>query len=283
MISNLSQREEYLRKKKNKKLFKYGVILFSVVLIIGIFSYISHRPQIRISKVELSGGVLVTQGDVNSATLSYISGSYLWLFPKNNAFLYPHNGLEKYLKETFKRIDTVNAHLKDFKTLTIDITERKPVATWCDVPPNTTPIENSIVPEEHCYFIDQNSTIFAEAPEFSGDAYFKYYGAVSGETPIGKEYIASSTEFGEISDFVAKTKLLSLKPLYLIAKDDGGFSLFIAGGGEIMFDMREPLSLAGQNLEVLLRTPALATSSTGNLPIDYIDLRYGNKLFYKLK
>lgn len=276
MISSTSSslsHEEYLRKKRNKKLFRYGLVVFVFISLLALISYISHRPQIRISKVELSGGVLVTQPDVERESLQYMNGSYLWLFPRNNTFLYSNSGLEKYLKESFKRIDTINIVRKDFKTLSVDIKERKPVAMWCgDVPSDT----------EECYFMDQNSTIFAKAPNFSGDAYFKFYGPVSGDNPIGREYMASTTEFMEISYFILKTKEILLRPQYMVDKSNGEFSLFIAGEGEVMFDMKAPLSITVQNLEALLRTPALVFAS-GVLPIEYIDLRYGNKLFYKLK
>ena len=130
-------------------------------------SYVAHRPQIRISKIELSGGVLVTQTDIEKSSFQYLKGSYLFLFPKNNTLWYLRDGLSNYLKENFKRIDTINIHRKDLKTLSIDIKERKPVAMWCEGLPRE---------EEECYFLDQNSTIFAKAPNFSGDAYFKFYG-----------------------------------------------------------------------------------------------------------
>ncbi len=283
MISSTSSslsHEEYLRKKRQKKLFRYGLVVFIFISLVALLSYISHRPQIRISKVELFGGVLVTQNEIESMLLSEMSGSYFWLFPKNNSFIYSKDGLEKHLKETFKRIDTINIYRKNLKTLIIEIKERKPVAMWCgDLPSDT----------EECYFIDQNSTIFAKAPTFSGDAYFKFYGSTRSlqvdfptSDPIGKEYIASTTEFVEISYFILKTKELLLRPQYLVAKENNEFSLFIADGGEILFDMKIPLVIVVQNLKALLRTPALAFSDEV-LPVEYIDLRYGNKLFYKLK
>ena len=273
-LTNLPGREEYLRKKRKRKLFKYGVLVFLAVFIIASVSYISHQPKIRIGKVKLSGGVLVTQDDVESKSLEYLRESYMWLFPKNNIFLYPRKGLEKYLKETFKRIDTISIHRNDFQTLDIKITERKPTALWCGTIVSDT---------EHCYFMDQNSAIFAPAPKFSGDAYFKYYGLVETD-PIGKYYISSTTEFAEISDFIQKLKELSLGPQYLVPKGTGQFSVVLSGGGEIYFNVnKEPLSKVLANLEALLRTSELSNKTKGNLPIEYIDLRYGNKLFYKLK
>ncbi|HBD25028.1 MAG: hypothetical protein A2566_01770 [Candidatus Zambryskibacteria bacterium RIFOXYD1_FULL_40_13] len=288
MLPNRSiSHEEFLKRKRRRKLWKFGVAIFLVLLLLGLVSYASHRREIRISKIELNGGILVTQEDLEPKALEFMYGSHLWLFPRNNALWYPHGELEKYLRDTFKRIDRIDISRKNFNTLVVDIKERKPFAMWCEKNNSsvglstTTPVT---IETEACYFIDQNSTIFAKAPHFSGDAYFKYYGLVASsttETPIGKEYIADATLFSDISNFVTKAKELEVRPLYVLAKENDEFSLILHGGGEIYFDLKKPLSLVGQNLEALLRTTF--ASSTGDLKIEYIDLRYGNKLFYKLK
>lgn len=286
--NNLPQREEYLRKKRKKRLQRYGIFLMLSILFIVLFSYAAHRKEFRISTIELEGGILVTHEDVEVKSLEYLQGSYFWLFPKDNSFWYPNSKLEDYLRENFKRIDTIKVNLKGLRTLHITITERKPFAIWCNgLPENeeVRPNESEELlssPERTCYFIDQNSTIFAPAPDFSGDAYFKYY-SVSTTSPIGKEFMASTTQFVKIADFVAQTKAIGVRPLYIVAKEDGEFSLVVSGGGEIYFDLKEPLSKVAENLGALLRTPEMTKTADGNLPIEYIDLRYGNKLFYKLK
>ncbi|KKR45640.1 MAG: hypothetical protein A3G47_01510 [Candidatus Zambryskibacteria bacterium RIFCSPLOWO2_12_FULL_39_45] len=276
-------RKEYLKQKRNRKLARYALFFLIFVFFLSLISYLAHRPSIRISKIELLGGVLITEPDVSVKSLEYLQGSYLWLFPKNNVLLYPRAKLENYLKETFKRILTIDISSKDFNILVIDITERKPVALWCDEVPTYAGEAGSEPTTANCYFMDSNGTIFTEAPQFSGDAYFKYYGLVATSTPIGSHYIASSTEFIAVSDFIETARSLSLQPIHLIAKDGGEFSLVLANGGQIYFDTKESLTLAGQNLEALLRTPALSATPPDKLPIDYIDLRYGNKLFYKLR
>ncbi len=273
----LPHREEYLKKKRNKKLLKWGISILVFILIIGLASYVAHRQNSRISKVELSGGILVTESEVESKSLAYVQGSYFWLFPKNNVLWYPHAKLAQYLKDTFKRIDTIDIRLKDFHTLVVTITERKPVAMWCDTLPNLDQRNN------RCYFMDQNSTIFSDAPIFSGDAYFKYYGLVSSTAPIGTEYLASTTKFSEISDFVSRAREYGLHPQYILGKENNEFSLIISGGGEIYFDLNANLPKVSGNLEALLRTSALSTTTNGFVPVQYIDMRYGNKLFYKLK
>ncbi|MSU45228.1 MAG: hypothetical protein EXS47_01190 [Candidatus Zambryskibacteria bacterium] len=289
MISNLPQREEFLRKKKKKKIIKYSIIFGTIVIFIALASYISHRPSIRISKIELTGGVLVGEKDLETKTLEYLEGSHIWLFPRGNAFWYPKTALRSYLKDNFKRIDTIETNLKDFHTLSIRITERKPIAIWCKGAPNesssfladvSSTTSSIAVDNSACFFIDQNSTIFAPSPIFSGDAYFKYYGLLDIDNPIGLEYIASTTKFIEINNFVDSLKSLSLRPQYVIAKNNDEFSAIISGGGEIFFDTKKPLFSVFENLKALLQTTALSKSLNS---LDYIDLRYGNKLFYKLK
>ncbi len=280
---NTLHREEYLKKKRKRRIIRYSIATALVFMIVGLSSYISRRPNFRIGEIVLSGGVLVTKTDVTLEALTLMDGFYFWLFPKNNVLWYPHDRLEEHLKNKFKRIDAIDIRLKDFRTLVVTITERKPVATWCDNPPVRGLIMEDGSSMEQCYFLDQNSTIFASAPYFSGDAYFKYYGLITDDNPIGLQYLSSSTLFSGISDFVEKTKKLSIRPLYIIAKGDGEFSLIVSGGGEIYFDTKEPLPKVFSNLESLLHTPELSIGASRNLPVEYIDLRYGNKLFYKLK
>lgn len=292
--SQLPKREEYLKKKRKRKLIQWGIILSLFILIVGVSSFILHRSQFRISKVILSGGILVGQTEVSEKTLNYISGSYLWLFPKNVFFLYPKKDLENYLAENFKRIESIKIHTKGLQTMEVEITERKPFAIWCDTLPLQKNIQNRAQSSttiqttenstsEHCYFMDQNSRIFAVAPDFSGDAYFKYYGQVSTSTPIGTEFMASTTEFSEISDFVKSVKKLSISPLYIIAKENNEFALVLSNGTQIYFDIKEPLSKVVTNLTALLHTSEFSSVNLQNLPVDYIDMRFGNKLFYKLK
>ena len=303
--SSLSHREEYQKRKRTTRLMQLSAGVVFVILLIGLCSYIAHRQAVRIRHVELSGGILVSEDEVENETLDFLSGSYLFLFPKNNIFYYPHSALENDLRTNFGRIDTISIKQKNFHTLSIAITERKPVALWCnEVNPSTH------TSTDNCYFMDDQSVIFAEAPVFSGDAYFKYYGvqessfptlpsqsdttsATSTETasaliantthPIGSRYIASTTAFQSIGKFVDLTRTLGLHPQYLFEPSPGQFTLVIGGGGKVYFNTDETFSKIGSNLQALIsRIPVLTPSVSHDVPVEYIDLRYGNKLFYKL-
>ncbi len=305
------RREEYVKRRRTLKWIRFSVISFCILLVCTLLVYISYRPSLRISEVTLSGQVLVTGGEVKNETLNFLRGKYLWLLPKNSAFLYQRRALEVYLKEHFKRIDTIHISLTNYHTLSVNISERKPFAIWCDMLPSqftggapttthsattlaSSTLEESPVDtresvvestESHCYFMDSNSTIFAEAPQFSGDAYFKYFGLLDTNilSPIGHEYIKNTEDFSHMDTFVRVAQSLGIRPQYLVAKENGEYSLVLFGGGSIYFDTREPLEKTGDNLRTLLQSPVFATTTKYGLPVEYIDLRFGNKLFYKLK
>lgn len=273
----LSQREEYLKKKRKKRLVKLWLVLSLIIAVLILVIVFFRLQRFRISTVTLSGGVLVKEEDISSTTKDFINGNYFWLFPRNSYFLYPHDKLEILLKERFQRIDTISVNSENFQTINVKVTERNLNALWCDAPPE-------IVSSEKCYFMDNFGTIFAEAPNFSGDAYFKYYGLIATTSaPIGSQYIASTSKFREIGEFIVRAQKLSLHPVYLLATDlEGQFTMGLAGGGVIYIDTKEPISKIADNLEALLRSISTTTMYSAQ-NIDYIDLRFGNKLFYKLK
>jgi len=285
----LSHREEYNRRKRKMWMIRTAIVFFLFVALTSLLGYIAHRQKIRISTVVLDGGVLVTQNDISAETLSFLSGSFFLIFPKDNVFLYPHDALMHDLKNHFPRIATLSITRKDFHTLLVTITERAPQALWCDTSPVVGAMEDGSTSEK-CYFIDDTSTLFAEAPSFSGDAYFRYYGKLSTSTvpsssiePLGEVFMSSTTEFRDINTFVSDLRIWNLRPQYLVVGDAGEFTLVISGGGKIYFDMYEPLSKTADNLRVLLRTSPLIPSPVRDLPVEYIDLRFGNKLYYKLR
>lgn len=269
-------RDEYIKKKRKARFVRWGIVSALLIVIFGTCIYIVHRPEIRIDTVVFSGGVLVKHADVEAETLVFLGHSYLGIIPKNNILFYPHDSLEAYLKDVFRRIDQISITRSNMHSLSVTITERKPVALWCDTLPD-------VGLALHCYFMDNLGILFAEAPQFSGDAYTKYFGLINSDTPVGSQFTVSSTTFRVINDFVHEVDVLSLGPEYIVAKDNGEFSIYLSSGGYILFDLKSDIGKTRDNLEALLRAPAFATSTRGRLPIDYIDLRFGNKLFYKLR
>jgi hypothetical protein len=240
-------------------------------------SWLSWYPKLTVNTVTVEGVLVLSKEDVSTYAQQYISGSYWKIFARNNIFLYPKKNLEKDLLIQFPRIKSVELVRSHTNTLVVTIHEREPFALWCDTPPT----EENTVPT--CYFLDTDGFVFTRSPQFSGDAYFKYYGILPFDGAIGSLYLASTTRFHELAHFVDVAKKLEISPLYIISKNQDSFELYVFGGGKIIFDTTQGLPKVTDNMSILLKTPNLIPRKNGMLDIDYIDLRFGNKLFYTLK
>jgi hypothetical protein len=172
------------------------------VLLVGVvigLSYVSRIRQITISKVVVDGAVAVSHVQLEEIVEKEISGRYMHLFSKKNIFIYPGGGIRKMLLENFKRIATLNVVIENNTELHIKITERGGKYLWCGehVPdPDTTP--NLM----QCYFVDDAGYIFSQAPYFSDNIYFKFYGTrLEEESAVAGSHVASADQFAKLTDF----------------------------------------------------------------------------------
>lgn len=266
------------QKKQARKILIIRLSIFFCVCIVllGFGVWLSRLHSIQIDTVTVSGATVLPVQDLEREAQKVLVGTYAFMFPKTNVFIYPQKDVERVLSEKFPRIQTFTSTITDNHILSIVVTEREPFALWCDTIPT-----DSIIPQ--CYFLDRDGFVFDHAPQFSGNAYFKYYGILPYEAPIGSYYLSSTTRFHELSTFVETAKSLNITPLYMTAKDQNSFELYVFGGGKILFDATENLAKVSERLSVLLKTQNLVPREGGELLVEYIDLRFGNKMFFKPK
>ncbi len=275
MVYDLRTTEE---KKQKKKILIIRLSIFFCVcaLCFGGAVWASRIQRIQIDTIEISGATVLSTQTITDEISKVLHGRYLWVFPRTNVFFYPRKNIENILLHKFPRIKEVAFTLLDNHILQVTLKEREPFGLWCDVVSS-----ESVVSQ--CYFLDSDGFVFDHAPQFSGSAYFKYYGFLPYEAPIGSYYLSSTSQFHQLSEFVDVSKKLDITPLYINAKDTDSFELVVFGGGKILFDTRESLVKVSERLSALLKTPNLVPRKGGELLVDYIDLRFGNKMFFKPK
>jgi len=267
---------EYVKQKRKTLQIRLGVF-FAVLLVLGGLSvWLSGLKSIQIDTVTISGATVLPALTLEKSVREVLLGKYLRLFPKANIFLYKKKEIEKKLLTDFPRIQSVGIKTLDNHILSVTIVEREPFALWCD----TLPLEGRV---SQCYFLDSDGFVFDHAPQFSGNAYFKYYGFLPYEAPIGSYYLSSTIRFHELSSFVENAQKLDITPLYMTVQDTDSFDLYVFGGGKILLDTRESLAKVFERFSALLKTPNLVPRKGGELLVDYIDLRFGNKMFFKAR
>ena len=167
--------------------------------------------------------------------------------------------------------------------------ERDAKYTWCGV----------VLPQtdnQTCYFMDENGYIFDVAPYFSGEVYFKFYGetdlpaqtGVNSASPMGSYF--SKQNFQQLISFKDVLVGLGLKPVALYTTSDGDIDIFLSGGATLttgpMIILRADADLQNEaeNLEAALTTEPLQSKFKNNYTsLQYIDLRFGNKVYDKFQ
>lgn len=263
-----------LRKRKRRafeiKIAIAIVIFCSVVL--GL-SALSNLDALTIHTISAKSNSLVTTGDIAEIANRDMEGNILYLFSKRNFLLYPKTKIRDDIAAAYPILSRVELDLKGFTTLEVSVSERTPKALWCKY------VETSDNPfTDDCFLMDASGFVYLKAPEFKGSPYVKYYGRL-GDDPLGKSFEAG--KLSKLMEFVEGVRAFDVTPLFLYAADNGDYELHLRYGGRVFFNDDSNLPTTLLNLGTILEDN-ISIPSRREASIDYIDLRYGNRVFFKL-
>ena len=272
------------RIKERKRTFIRSVIVIVIVMVtsIAFFSWASHKPEITIKNIIVVGASSFVDKKIETYVEQKIRGDYLWLFSRANIFLYPRQGIKEGLLNTFPHLSKAHVSFDNFQSISVHIEERKPYYLWC-----------GSLEDEECYFLDLDGAIFAPAPYFSGSVYFEFYGPIGGEkirtqgireAPLGF-YFLPTQEFKRIIAFKNALGVIGILGERFFVREDGDYEFVLRNGAEILFNREQDFDVILNNLDAALGTEALENDdlTEENASLEYIDLRFNNKVFYKFK
>lgn len=286
-------------KKKKRKIFKNKMLLVSglfVILFVGL-CFISRIERISINTVTVSGNKIIDTELIKNIAEEKLEGNYLWVIPKRNLLLYPKHAILKELSDQYKRLTDIEIKVDGTQTLEINVKERVGLYTWCgeNLPEEGVPLE-----DVKCYFMDRAGYIFDQAPFFSGDVYLKFFGPIGDiqeidfesnsilENPAGHYFIPSL--FARIVLFEDSLSDMGLRPMALFVSNSNEMEFYLESTGsihsmpKIIFNQNADFIKLAENLDAALTTPPLQTDfKTKYKSLQYIDLRFGNKVYYKFK
>ena len=277
-------------KKRRQKILLKKIILrgFGLLIVFFLLVYISRIDKLNIDSVEIVNDGVTDTELVNAIVDEELAQKYLWLFPKTNLLFYPKKSIEAKLYESFKRLKEIKFLIVDNKILRISLEERTAEYTWCGDIPDP---EGEFADGSQCYFLDNSGYVFDGAPYFSGDVYFRFYGSVDGggsDAPVGKYF--SGANFAGVVSFIQMLKNIDMKPtaLYLVNAEEAKIYLSSAKssvfGPEILFKTGSDFERLAENLQSALSVDPLRSDFKKKYSsLLYIDLRFGNKVYYKFQ
>ncbi|MFM7088311.1 MAG: cell division protein FtsQ/DivIB [Candidatus Paceibacterota bacterium] len=244
-----------------------------VVLFVGL-GFLARIKEVNIQEVSVTGNKIVDKEALEKFTWDVLREYYLWLYPKSNAMIYPTRELERRILENFKRIEKVDFSINTERALNLMITERGVKYVWCDV-------------SMRCYFADIYGYVFDEAPYFSGPVYIKFYGGIDESLPVAGQTVFGG-KFADLASFVESIKNLGVEVVGVRIKNENEIEIELPQYGDesakIIFNPIHDLYRTLENLKTALESEPLVTDmATRKQDLLYIDLRFGNKVYFKFK
>ncbi|MFP4617009.1 MAG: cell division protein FtsQ/DivIB [Candidatus Paceibacterota bacterium] len=269
-----------IKKKRRKAKLKalaerLGVIFTGVVITLAGLVFVLRLDGLTINTViiENEEGVLDFE-DLKEQINETLSGSYVFL-PKRNIFIFPKDELERTLEIKFPRIGSVEIERDDLETLRIFIEEREPTALWCGEEPEEEQ-------ERRCFYVDNKGIIYSKAPSFSGDVFFRYYGGDVGiKDPLMSEVLPEE-KMAEMKEFVLHLQEMDLDPGAAFIKEEE-FEIFLGKDSKLYLSNYESIEESFSRLNNLIKGSETNFISDQGPEFSYIDLRFGKRVFYKMK
>jgi len=274
-------------KERKKHFVLYSLCaLCALLLFVGGLAWLSHSSNVMITRVEVLGARTLSAEDIKNFASLYLSGAHAFFFPKANAFLYPRRKIQEGLLDAYPELISVNVSRDGFKTLAITLLERSSEAWWCGEELFTE--ENAS--EKKCYAVDESGVVFDDAEEFQEHA-LELYGALSKEAVRGRFtekkplgfYFAERGAYAELMVFAEKLRAYGLSPETLIKREEGDYAFIFANGSSIIFDNNTKKDILMIHLNTALETGQISKEdfSSPFSPLEYLDLRFENRVYYK--
>ncbi len=241
---------------------------FLLVLFLCIWWFL-NASFLLIRDVEVSGNNVVPASSIEAAALHDTLGKYIGLFSKADIFFYPKDQITRDLLALYPTLKTVRVGAKDFHTIQIEVTERSPYALWC------------FADDAHCVLLDADGLAYANAPEYSGQVYTTYVSGQRGNT-LPQQFLTPE-KFHTLAALVdAFSKKLGSDHVREVGVDENeDVHLKISSGYELILPLDADTGTIFNNFSLALTSAPFSSHPLSDF--QYIDLRFGDKVYYKLK
>ncbi len=260
--------------RRRRRLFyiRSALITTAALTLVASSILLSHTPGLQVKEFSVSGNSTALTDDIVALARKIGRGAYLFVFPKMNIALYPREALASAILSEFPQLKAANISERGFTGLSIAVTERTPIGLWCGRQTSEgSPAAND------CYFLDEDGYIYGKAPGFSGPVFVRFYGLDFDGEAVATQYLPPGT-FRSLEAFFLQMRRLGLTVSSFTIKDRYDYEVDFSEGPYLLFARASDLTAVLQNLESVADSDALR----GKLStLEYLDLRFGNRVYYK--
>lgn len=256
------------RRRKLQALLAFAVLVAAAGAVYGA-SELSYSSRYYINKVSVEGTSSVSPRLVRAFVETKLNDGTRPLISRENILLYPKDDIAKSVQNYFPRIRTALISRESLlaQAITVTVVERKLFALWCSE-------------KTECFEMDDAGFVFARleigSQSTSTDAIVFSGGLATSTPPIGQIFLPE--KFADTLALLSRLKDSGFSVTSVSVENEHDFSVSLAKG----FVMRAPFDKDANTLVRNLQTVLSSESLLGKEDkIEYIDLRFGNRVYYK--
>ena len=264
------------KKKKSRKLFIATVVFLAILVVVAVLWVFFRSPFLRVKRVVIEGNSAVPSDNImdllrREALLDH--GFPASLLGLDSMFVWP-TALTPGELAMLPQLSSLQIHKNYWnRTITVDVTERQPLAIWCSMPK----IDANGNPEgdEACYWFDDTGTLFLRAFDTEGSAIsavhdYSQHGAVLQGKILPDIFIPNLISILT----VVRQSGLNVQEIALNDINLQEIDVSTYGGPGLSFSLRFPADEDAPVLASLMANPDFNK-------LQYVDFRVENRAYYK--
>ncbi len=256
------------QKKKHVRTIKTSAFFALILLLIIGFIFLLRAPQIQIRDVKINGNIFVPIQEIQDKTNSVLDSSIIGIIPKRNIFLFSAREVESKIKEN-PAIVSVKIKKDFFNTILIEITEQEKEMVYC------TSLERS-----ECYYINKTGFLYAKISDFIIPEQEIIIYSEQGTKKI-EDTLLEKELYTDVVSFIKSSARYDVRIGQVFIKSDGLIEFVTRDNVRLITSVYDDFAKDFDNLVALFEKQVLVKDQLSL--VEYIDLRFGNKVFYKNK
>ena len=263
---NLKSRKPFPK----KAVLILGALVALLIIFVGLW-YAVRMPYLRVDQIEINGTQLLPAPKIEQAVRDDLDGVFWLVIPRDNFFFISSRRIGDDILRKFPQISDIKADKKFPRKIVITAKERRLWGLYClkAEPP---------LSQRRCFYIDTLGTAYEDIPYLEGWLLPVIYGIEASK--LGEAAVSElMLKFFDDAKIILKTIGGNLVWLSVSTTTPEDVRLGLAEGWEAVVTLARP---ASEWMDVL-RTVLDHDVGDRRPQLEYIDLRFGNKVFYKYR
>lgn len=252
--------------RKNKKIaprYFYTKIIGGILISISVICIVFFSGIFSIKNIEINSPSVESEAIINQHLDSALDSKILKIFPQNTLFFSFGDIKSEILKNNPHILDIRISHILP-NSIKITVVERDIVGIWCSQ-------------TKECFYYGNYGVIFRKAPTGSQGFLISFVTDERHEDFYLGKTVLTQKDIKDIEILYLALQKSIGAPSHLKIINENEIQAFFQDGWRAIYSRQDQFVRQTENLSIVLDEYI----KNKEKPLDYVDLRYGNKVFYR--